>query len=51
MYRLAAPMGRVWRRKIHVYFKMDSSTLWWVLWLAFKVRHPRTAVYRAAVQQ
>ena len=45
------PMGRVWGRKIHVHFKMDGSTLWWVLWLAFKVRHPGTAVYRAVVQQ
>ena len=51
VYRLAAPMGRVWRRKIHVHFKMDSSPLWWIMWLAFKVRHPRTAVYSAAVQQ
>ena len=43
VYRLAAPMGIVWRRKIHVHFKMDFSTLWWILWLAFKVRHPWNA--------
>ena len=51
MYRLAAPMGRVWRRKILVHFKLDSSTLWQSLWLAFQVRHPRTKMHRAAVQQ
>ena len=51
VYRLAAPMGRVWRRKIQVHFKQDSSTLWRVLWLALQVRHPRTVMYRAAVQQ
>ena len=51
VYRLAAPMGRVWRREIRVHFKLDSSTLWQILWLAFQVRHPRTAMYRAAVQQ
>ena len=50
-FRLAAPMGRVWRRKIQVHFKLDSRTLWQILWLAFQVRHPRTAMYRAAVQQ
>ena len=49
VYRLAAPMGRVWRRKIQVHFKLDSSTLWQSLWLALQVRHPRTAMYRAAV--
>ena len=27
VYRLAAPMGRAWRRKTHVHFKMDSGTL------------------------
>ena len=27
VYRLAAPMGRVWRRKIQVKFKLDSTTL------------------------
>ena len=51
VYRLAAPMGRVWRRKILVPFKLDSGTLWRILWLAFQVRHPHTAMYRAAVQQ
>ena len=44
-------MGRVWRRKIHVHFKLDSSMLWWILWFLFKVRHPRTAMYRAVVQE
>ena len=34
-----------------MHFKLDSSTLWQILWLAFQVRHPRTAMYRAAVQQ
>ena len=51
LYKLAAPMGRFWRRKLLLHFKVDSSTLWEVLWLAFKVRHPRSAVYRAAVRQ
>ena len=51
VYRLAAPMGRAWRRKIQVHFKLVSSTLWWIVWLAFEVRHPRTAMLRAAVQQ
>ena len=27
VYRLAAPMGRVWRRKIQVHLKLDSSTV------------------------
>ena len=34
-----------------MHFKVDSSTLWEVLWLALRVRHPRSAVYRAAVRQ
>ena len=34
-----------------MHFKPDSSTLWHILWVAFQVRHPRTAMYRAAVQQ
>ena len=34
-----------------MHFKLDSYTLWWFLWLAFQVRHLRTAMYRAAVQQ
>ena len=29
----------------------DSSTLWQMSWLAFHVRHPRTTMYKAAVQQ
>ena len=51
VYCLAAPMGRVWRRKIQVHFKLDSSTLWRILWLPFQVQHPRTTMYRVAVQQ
>ena len=34
-----------------MHFKLDSNTLWRILWLAFQVWHPRTAMYRAAVQQ
>ena len=37
--------------KIEVHFKLDSSTRWRIRWLAFEVRHPRTAMYRAAMQQ
>ena len=51
IYKLAAPMGRFWRRKLLLHFKVDSNTLWEVLWTAFQVRHPRSAVYRAAVRQ
>ena len=51
VYRLAAPTGRVWRRKIQVHLKLDCTTLWRILWLAFQVRHPQTVMYRAAVQQ
>ena len=51
IYTLATPMGRFWRRKLLLHFTVDSSTLWEVLWLAFRVRHPRSASYRAAVKQ
>ena len=34
-----------------MHLKLDSSTLWRILWLAFQVRHPRTAMYGAAVHQ
>ena len=38
-------------RKIQVHLKLDFSTLWWILWLAFHRRHPWTAMYRVALQQ
>ena len=43
VYRLAAPTGRMSRRTIHVHFKMDTNTLCWILWLAFRcgTRGPR----------
>ena len=44
-------MGRFWRRKLRLQFEVDSSTLWHVLFIALAVRHPWSAVYRAAVRQ
>ena len=35
IYKLAAPMGRFWQRKLLLHFKVDSSTLRAVLWTAF----------------
>ena len=32
-------------------FQVGTSTLWQILWLAFQVRHPRTTIYRSAMQQ
>ena len=50
VYRLAAPMGRVWRSKIQVHFKLDSSTLFQHT-LADRVAHiPRTTSTDSDVQ-
>ena len=34
-----------------MHFKVDSSVLWHVLFIALGVRHPQSAVYRAVVHK
>ena len=51
IYRLGAPIMRLWRRKIGLHFKLDPNTPWLVLLLVLKVRHPTSTFYRAVVQQ
>ena len=48
---MAVLMRHLRRRKLCMHFRVDSGTLWCVLRLALGVKHPRLALYRAAVQR
>ena len=47
---MAAPAGRVWRKRLHLHVRIEASTLWHLLDAALQVKHPRTVAHRSTVR-
>ena len=50
VYKMAASVGRIRRKHLHLHVRTDSSTLWNLLDKALQVKHPCTMAHRSTVR-